>query len=97
MQRHYQNMSRFSFIHSWNDLPKVKDKISVINNDEYVSIEPCWLSYFVKNDDALYFDSLSVIFIPKVIEKFHWQQKYQIKDFQEKAYDLLILNFVSDL
>lgn len=54
-------------------------------------------SYFVKNDDALSFDSLSVIFTPKVIKKFHWQQKYQIKDFQEKAYDVLILNFVSDL
>ena len=49
-----------------NNLPKIKDRVYVINMDEYKSTGPHWIALHVNGDnmgasiDAIYFDSFGV-------------------------------------
>ena len=71
IQKYYQNESRFNGAYSRNNLPKIKDRVYVINLDEYVSTGTDWITLYVKaSNDAQYFDSFRVEHIPKEINKF---------------------------
>ena len=51
----YQNEPKFSGVYSRNNLPKIKDRTSVINLDEYKSIGPHWIALYVKaSSDTIY-------------------------------------------
>ena len=47
-----------------------KDGTSVINLDEYKSVETHWIVLYVNVDNATYFHSFRVEYIPKEIKKF---------------------------
>ena len=58
-------------MYSRNDLPnKIKKGAYVINLDEYENTGTHWVCLFVKNNEAIYFDSFGVEHIPKEINKF---------------------------
>ena len=55
INKYYQNEPKFSGVYSRNNLPKIKDKTSVINLDEYKSIGPHWIALYVKaSSDTIY-------------------------------------------
>ena len=67
IQKHYQNECKFNGIYSRNNLPKIKDGIYVINLDEFKSIGTHQIVFYVNGNDAIYFDSFGVQYIPKEI------------------------------
>ena len=61
-------MPRFNGVFSRDNLPdKIKDHASVVNLDEYSNIGTHWISLYVNNKIATYFDSFGVEYIPKEI------------------------------
>ena len=49
---------------------KIKTGAYVINLDEYENTGTHWVSLFVKNNEAIYFDIFGIEHIPKEINKF---------------------------
>ena len=43
-----------------NNPPKIKDRIYVINLDEYESIGTHWIALFVNGNNIIYFDNFGV-------------------------------------
>ena len=67
IQKYCQHKPKFNVAHSRNNLPKIKDGVYVINLDEYESIGTLWIALYVNGDNARYFDSFAVEYIPKEI------------------------------
>ena len=67
IQKYYQNEPKFNGIYSRNNLPKIKDKVYVINLDEFKSIGTHWIALCVNGNNVIYFDSFGVEHIPKEI------------------------------
>ena len=65
IQRYNQNESRFNGVYSRNNLPKIKDRVYVINCDGYRSIGICWIALHVNHSSVTYFDSSIVEYISK--------------------------------
>ena len=58
VQRYYQDEPTFNgFYSSDNLLNEIKDGVYVINLDEYVDAGTHWISLYVFDNDASYFDS----------------------------------------
>ena len=71
IQKNYENESRFNGIYSRDNLSKnIKDGTSVINLDEYAGVGTHWITLYISNNDAIYFNSFGVEHIPKEIKKF---------------------------
>ena len=66
IQKYYQNGLNFNGVYSRNNLPKMKDRVYVINLDEYKPIGTHWIASYVNGDngsasyDATYFGSFGV-------------------------------------
>ena len=65
IQKHYQNEPKFNSGYSRNNLPKIKNKVHVINLDEYKSIGTHGIALYVNGNNAIYFDSFEVEHTPK--------------------------------
>ena len=65
IQKYYQNLTRFNGIYSRNNLPKMRDRVYVINLDKYSDIGTHWIAFYVLNNGVIYFDSFGVEHIPK--------------------------------
>ena len=71
IQKNYENESRFNGIYSRDNLSKnIKDGTRVINLDEYAGVGTHWITLYISNNDAIYFNSFGVEHIPKEIKKF---------------------------
>ena len=71
ISEYYKNEPRFNGVYSRNNLPnKIKKGAYVINLDEYENTGTYWVSFFVKANEVIYFDSFGVEHIPKEINKF---------------------------
>ena len=70
MQKYYQNESRFNGVYSRDNLSKIKDGAYITNLDEYSDLGTYWVTLYVNNNDATYFDSFGVNHIPKEIKAF---------------------------
>ena len=70
IQKYYQNEPKFNGIYSRNNLPKIKDRVYVINLDEFKSIGTHWVALYVNGNNVIYFDSFGVEHIPKEMKKF---------------------------
>ena len=69
IQRHYKNQSIFDGAYSRNNLPKnVKDEAYVINLDEHANTGTHWVTHYVQDNDATYFDSFGIEHISKKIK-----------------------------
>ena len=64
IQKYCQNETKFNGTYSLNNLGnKIKDRVYVINLDEYADIDTHWIALCVLNNDVTYFDSFGVDFI----------------------------------
>ena len=71
IQGYYQNEPRFNGVFNRNNLPNtIKNDAYVINLDKYCDIGTHWVSLYVNNNTATYFDSFGVEHISKEIMKF---------------------------
>ena len=70
IQGYYKNEPRFNGAYSRNNLSKIKNGAYVINLDKYENIGTHWIALYVKNNEFIYFDSFSVEYISKEIQKF---------------------------
>ena len=62
------NWSNFNGAYSKNNLPKIKDDISVINLNEYKSIGTHWIVLHVNGNNVVYFDSFGAGHIAREIK-----------------------------
>ena len=68
---YYQNEPRFNGVYSRDNLPdKIKERVYVINLDEYSDIRTHWIALHVNTKTVTYFDSFGVEHIPKEIKNF---------------------------
>ena len=66
----YIKEARFHAIYSRNSTTEIKGALYVINLDEFKSTGKHWIASYVNSNNATYFDSFEVEYIPKEIEKF---------------------------
>ena len=76
----YQNEPRFNGVYSINDVPSIKDGVSLINLDEYKSIGTHWKVLYMNGDNVKFFDSFGVEHIPKEITKFIRNKNIRIQN-----------------
>ena len=93
IQKYYQNESRFKGVYSRDNLPKIKDGAYVINLDEYSDIWTHWITSYVLNNNAIYFDSFRVEQIPKEIKNFINKSTILTNIFRVQAYDSLMCGY----
>ena len=67
IQKCYQNEPEFNGVYSRNNLLKEKDRVYVIDRDEYKSIGTHRIALYVNHNNVTYFDFFGVKHIPKEI------------------------------
>ena len=88
MQKCFQNEPRFNGVYSRYNIPKTKDRVHVINLDEYSDIGTHWIALYIQNNDVRYFDSFRAEHIPKEIRTFIGNKNMKTNIFRIQAYDL---------
>ena len=59
IKEYYENEPRLNGVYSRDNLPKtIKNRSYVINLDEYADVGTHWIALYVKNYEAICFDSL---------------------------------------
>ena len=67
-------------------MPKtIKNEAYVINLDEYADVGTHWIALYVKNIEIIYFDSVGVEHVPKVIKKIIGHKSIKINGFRIQA------------
>ena len=64
---YFNYVYRFNSVFSRKNLPKIKDGVYVINLDDKNSNGTYWVSLFVDNNLAVYFDSFGIEYIPQEV------------------------------
>ena len=54
IKNYYQNEPRFNGVYSRNNLPKIKDKVYLMNLDELKSIGSHWIVLYVNDNNVIY-------------------------------------------
>ena len=71
IQKYYQNQPDFKGVYSQNSLLKnMKDRLYVINLDEYKSIGTHWIVLYVHGNSVTYFNVFGAKHTPKEIKQF---------------------------
>ena len=71
IQKYYQNEPKFNGVYYRNDLlKKIKDRVYLINLDEYADVGTHWIALFCNRSDIVYFDSFGVEHLPQEIKEF---------------------------
>ena len=90
INEYYANEPRFNGVYSRDNLPNgVKKGAYVINLDEYENTGTHWIALFVKINEAIYFDSFGIEYIPKEINKFIGNNNM----FRMQAYDSIMCGY----
>ena len=87
LRKHYKNEPTFNGVFSRNNLCKIKDGASIINLDEYASIDTHWTALFVNAENVTYFDSFGVEHTPKEIRKFIGNKNVTTNAYRIQPYD----------
>ena len=53
-KNYYQNDSKSNDVYSSNNLPKIKDRVYIINLDEFKSVETNWRAIHVNGNNIMY-------------------------------------------
>ena len=93
IQKYYHNQPRFNGVYSRVNLPKIKDRVYVINLNEYSDIGTHWIAFYVLNNDVTYFDSFRVEHIPKESETFISNKNIKANIFRIQAYDSIMCGY----
>ena len=85
---------RFNGVYSKNNLPKkIKKGAYVINLHEYENTGTHWIALFVKTNEAIYFDSFGIEYIPNEIHKFIGNKYIKSNMFRLQAYDSIMCEY----
>ena len=91
---YFLNEPRFNGVYSRNNLPKIfKKGAHVINLDEYENTSTHWIAFFVKTNEAIYFDSFDIEHIPKEINKFIGNKNIISNIFRLQAHDSIMCGY----
>ena len=94
INEYYQNEPRFNGVYSRNNLPNgIKKSAYIINLDEYENTRTHRISLFVKTNEAIYFDSLGIEYIPKEINKFIGNNNIKSNIFRIQAYNSMMCEY----
>ena len=94
IQKCYQNEPKFKDVYSIDNLPKLKDRVYVINLNEYSDIGTHCIDLCVLNNDVTYFDSFEVEHVPKEIKTFISNKNIKTNIFRIQAYDSIMWIFL---
>ena len=95
IQKNYENESRFNGIYSRDNLSKnIKDGTRVINLDECAGVGTHWITLYISNNDAIYFNSFGVEHIPKEIKKFIGNKNMQTNILRLQANSSIMPRFL---
>ena len=93
IQKCCQNLTRFNSVYSRDNPAKIKDRVYVINLDEYSDIGIHWITLYVLNNDVTYFDSFRVEHIPKEIKTFIGNKNVKTNIFKKQTYDSIMCGY----
>ena len=85
----YPDRPKFNSVYLWNNLPKLKDWVNVINLAECESIGTHWIAFYVNGNNATYSDRFGVEHIAIKIKKFI-RNKNTTNIYRKQAYSLII-------
>ena len=86
----YENEPKFNGVFSRNNLPEIKDVAYVINLGGYKSIRMHWIALYVIGENAIYFDSFEVEYIPEGIKEFIENKNILTNIHRIQVYKLII-------
>ena len=87
-EQYYQNEPRFNGVCSRDNLQdKTKNRVYVINVDEYADSGTRWIALHALNNNFTYFDSFGVEHVPKQIKIFIDKSIVVANIFRIQAYD----------
>ena len=90
---YFKDEPRFNGVYSRNNLPKTKNGAYIINLDEYADAGTHWIALHLKNNEATYFDSFGVEYIPKEIKKFTKNKDIKTNIFRIQAYNSIMCGY----
>ena len=94
INEYYINEPRFNGVYSRNNLPiNIEKGAYVINLDEYENTGTHWITFFVKTNAAIYFDSFGIEHIPNEINKFIGNKNIKSHIFRLQAYDSIMCGY----
>ena len=93
IQKCYQNEPKFKDVYSRDNLPKLKDRVYIINLNEYSDIGTHCIDLYVLNNDVTYFDSFEVEHVPKEIKTFISNKNIKTNIFRIQAYDSIMCGY----
>ena len=76
-----------------NYLPKIKERVFVINLDEYKSIGTHWIALYMNAENLIYFDSFGVEYSPKETKKFIGNKYIITNIYRIQAKDLIMYEY----
>ena len=75
IKKYCKNEPKFNGVYSRSNLPKIKIGADVLNLGKFKSIGAHWIALYVNGNNATYFDSFGVKYIPNEIKKLYRKQK----------------------
>ena len=93
IQKYCQTLTRFNSVYSRDNPAKIKDRVYVINLDEYSDTGIHWIALYVLNNDVTYFDSFRVEHIPKEIKTFIGNKNVKTNIFKKQEYDSIMCGY----
>ena len=95
IQTYYQNEHYLNSVYSRNNLPKIMDRVYLINLEECKSIGTHWIALYVNCSNVTYFDSFGVEYIPKEIKKFRDNKNITTDFYRIQEYDSIMSGYKS--
>ena len=93
-EQYYQNEPRFNGVCSRDNLQdKTKNRVYVINVDEYADSGTRWIALHALNNNFTYFDSFGVEHVPKQIKIFIDKSIVVANIFRIQAYDSIMCGY----
>ena len=92
-QKYYQNEPKFNGVYSRNNLVKRKDGAYVVNLDEFQSTATDWESFYVNDNNIIYFYSFRVEHISKEIKKFIGNKNIITDIYRIQEYDSITCGY----
>ena len=84
---YYKNEPRFNGVYSRNTLPKIKNGAYVVNLDQYADSGTHWIGLYLKNNEAIYYDSFGAEYVPKEIKIIFGNKDIKTNTFRIQTYD----------
>ena len=93
IQKYYQNEPRFNGVYFRDNFPRIRDRVYVINLDEYSNIGTHWIDLYIQNNNIIYFDNFRVEHILEETETFIGNKNISKFFFRIQGYDLIMCGY----